>query len=1801
MVNIIKIILLYENVGHQQIIQESLRGDTKIIHVNSMTTYNQVLAQMRSNGLSHLENLGLMYNNENKDRTSTLERMPILNEGADYFGNNFINLLNVLKSNCPKLSYVDLLTCNIYREEDKEAIANLENIFNVNFRYSLDMTGPKSQGGDWILESDNANVKNVYFTDHISNYPQLLGVVDNFYFLESIDYYLTDLSFSPLKHHLYFKCNDNVFQPWTLWNKKMDEDNEEKEYVKAISYSTDHVSFLDASGDVYIFDKARFMVSDVYDLSNIAVPSKIAGTDLSGSPPYQSVKISNDGTCIVYIDVSGHLFKSDIGSDPVTDTGLLLDDDGILPNKYFFVSDISGKDFLAIDVSHNVRVFNLDTSHNPITYVDYPVDISANFINYNTFTDISHVPVLDISKNLRRIGWARTGGPDLSRNLCPPSDIMHYDGSYNDMYLLDTSGNFNYWNGLNNSRVSIKNRSNQDIKLISFETIYNGTSGTNTLGNFYLMTEDYRVYDVTKAHVDDAIVGTGNKHLILSSDNNNYYLDGNNIYYPPITVLEDESLRYATRFKPFQNVALRSNATFDFSLYKPYGDTFQELLMMGHKPSFNDQKDIIYPDFIYPPTDLLNKISFTDYNYKRKTVAGDLILPFSCKLTRKSTPNLASPLSIFKIVDISVYGVQNANNNLDISLEDGNLLFKVDRTKVSDLSENMFSEILDDISGVIVHPAKPNPNGYIKHADDSANINLRNIDISGLNFKGVNSNIYPLLFNFNFTMFKNSLTLRKDFVDTDLGFDGSRNEIKMYDVVFRQTLNPDRYTFDDDGSSEKVSRLLRIELFDLTTYGSLKIYKINDPSGNDSNGKNIRYLENKKYQSSMLIEDISQSTIEANKKERDLLVWSWNYGSNAWEQIPNNVVDISGYSAASKYYFDYQLTQEDVKDYDRFALHISASGSQGHRYDYAYNDVSSNVPAQFERLINAIPILDGEACIPYSVTTTKIGDFTVNVNNLDNDIHNFVGCAIELNIRGNEEGKFKMYNRFEKTYTNIEDFYVISYIYEIYYYSYFDASSNTVRTLPKTFDNQLVLVKTIEGVKSGLTYEFTDKDVGNWYQNAIDGNNIHPGFNADISGVLAIRPEYKSKGFFVSVKYKYNYRFADYDDNNPIDLAYHQRSFEQNIYYLNSDADTTNTYLKDTFAPIKYTTMGNLYNLTRTAGGWSANQNIRASDIEHAVPAPETSSIVNDIQYAALHVGRGYYHELDGVNENAIECENTVSLIEGDEPVAPTDLSKNLTIVVDVNGDISDNDVSGIIMEIDISYAYYKDISNNNGNIPIFEYYYDISGPYGAPDNQIGWRDISGSMMIGRESQFSTTPGKWCLKNKIQNLITPIFRIVTYQNRFYKGKYETVNINDVSGTFTLNLPNNEVFNNTKNIVGFHFYWGDKDGQVIRKFEDASNNSYIYNLPGSFMSFDKAYNGDPSNPTVTFNVSKTEFVTNTPIAIPTRIPYHYEKIIVYVELYDGIYPEPLSFNIFEVIQKSPGNLYGRDISAVQILVSPDLSYNNSTELRTPPVNLRIFHDISYSDLRSSNDYVSLFWGIVDEDKTKNKKYTLIERFKLSGSSSNVFNELYEDISLNSLTVPIVETGKISNAIFALYSQIDSSGNYIESESVSEAAFLDVSLNQTPQTLTIEEVKKKSQSNTYNINDKSDIIFDISFSIPVKYNVGTRLIMNNGGEASITTPVHGESNKIITFKYTLSENDIGTTALQIKKLEGKIYDPSNPYVNFIKDYYWKNNDFNLPSVSEPAPINIISNLIDANDDNTLDNNEIQSFIKQRIFNQ
>ena len=51
MVNIIKIILLYENVKNPEILYESLQQDTKIINVKKEDDINVILAEIEKNNL----------------------------------------------------------------------------------------------------------------------------------------------------------------------------------------------------------------------------------------------------------------------------------------------------------------------------------------------------------------------------------------------------------------------------------------------------------------------------------------------------------------------------------------------------------------------------------------------------------------------------------------------------------------------------------------------------------------------------------------------------------------------------------------------------------------------------------------------------------------------------------------------------------------------------------------------------------------------------------------------------------------------------------------------------------------------------------------------------------------------------------------------------------------------------------------------------------------------------------------------------------------------------------------------------------------------------------------------------------------------------------------------------------------------------------------------------------------------------------------------------------------------------------------------------------------------------------------------------------------------------------------------------------------------------------------------------------------------------------------------------------------------------------------------------------------------
>jgi alpha-tubulin suppressor-like RCC1 family protein len=88
---------------------------------------------------------------------------------------NFIEFVNTLKVK-HNVKHLDLLACSLYaRKSWRYIITKLQTDLGIDIRASRDDTGSTALGGNWFLESDNINVKDVYFTDKINEYTGLLA------------------------------------------------------------------------------------------------------------------------------------------------------------------------------------------------------------------------------------------------------------------------------------------------------------------------------------------------------------------------------------------------------------------------------------------------------------------------------------------------------------------------------------------------------------------------------------------------------------------------------------------------------------------------------------------------------------------------------------------------------------------------------------------------------------------------------------------------------------------------------------------------------------------------------------------------------------------------------------------------------------------------------------------------------------------------------------------------------------------------------------------------------------------------------------------------------------------------------------------------------------------------------------------------------------------------------------------------------------------------------------------------------------------------------------------------------------------------------------------------------------------------------------------------------------------------------------------------------------------------------------------------------------------------------------------
>jgi hypothetical protein len=107
--------------------------------------------------------------------SNVYEKDPDLESWTDY-----INFITFLKTTYLMQNF-DIMACAIYSDENWRYVIDLLKIkTGVNIRASLDNTGSSELGGNWFLETDNINLKDIYFTENINKFNGLLNVITGF-------------------------------------------------------------------------------------------------------------------------------------------------------------------------------------------------------------------------------------------------------------------------------------------------------------------------------------------------------------------------------------------------------------------------------------------------------------------------------------------------------------------------------------------------------------------------------------------------------------------------------------------------------------------------------------------------------------------------------------------------------------------------------------------------------------------------------------------------------------------------------------------------------------------------------------------------------------------------------------------------------------------------------------------------------------------------------------------------------------------------------------------------------------------------------------------------------------------------------------------------------------------------------------------------------------------------------------------------------------------------------------------------------------------------------------------------------------------------------------------------------------------------------------------------------------------------------------------------------------------------------------------------------------------------------------
>jgi hypothetical protein len=175
-----KLVLLHQYISKETQLTESFKDDSKIIQTDNNTNLENILGQIQelknSDGKYPFNHLAFVYHYPGYCRVPFLKsfkRDPsgnLIRDKYRYFNDEIIDLIKEIGSGLT----VDLLSCDLKDDKFKEEVAKIESDLNINIRYSVDQTGNNPQG-NWVLESDDVNIKDLYFSETIDQWSGVLN------------------------------------------------------------------------------------------------------------------------------------------------------------------------------------------------------------------------------------------------------------------------------------------------------------------------------------------------------------------------------------------------------------------------------------------------------------------------------------------------------------------------------------------------------------------------------------------------------------------------------------------------------------------------------------------------------------------------------------------------------------------------------------------------------------------------------------------------------------------------------------------------------------------------------------------------------------------------------------------------------------------------------------------------------------------------------------------------------------------------------------------------------------------------------------------------------------------------------------------------------------------------------------------------------------------------------------------------------------------------------------------------------------------------------------------------------------------------------------------------------------------------------------------------------------------------------------------------------------------------------------------------------------------------------------------